>query len=58
MSKVFIVIDPELGWDNVIGVFSGTKYTKAELQEAFKDQGNIIVKSRDVETDLDAYLED
>lgn len=37
-ESVFIVICPELGWDNVVGVYDPDYVTFEELRDAFPEE--------------------
>jgi hypothetical protein len=49
--KLFVVIDPALGWDNVVGIFSAKQFSKEELYEHFPSDIYIIT-DREIDTDL------
>jgi len=54
METVFVVIGLDLGWDNIVGVFSKEKITLEELQNEFP-KGEYHIFSRNVEHDLSEY---
>lgn len=52
MNKtVYVVTNPELGWDCVVGVFSGENLTKKEIKQRFPDQEYCIFE-QNLEEDL------
>ena len=54
--QVYIVINPELGWDNVVGVFDPSKVTKEELENAFPESKGYILEGKSVETSTEEYV--
>lgn len=54
--RVWIVINPELGWDNVVGVFS-SDLPKEDLDRAFPDP-YYYVSCKVVESSLEEFLEE
>lgn len=53
MSEVRIVVNPELGWDSIIGVFNADSCSKEYLEEIFPDDIVLYIKS--VEKDAEEY---
>lgn len=53
--KVYVVVNLELGWDNIVGVFDWNKFSTEELEERFPKDDSYCIFQRTVETDLDNY---
>lgn len=54
MTEVRIVVNPELGWDSVVGVFNADSCSKEHLQDVFGDEC-IILYTRTVEKDAEGH---
>lgn len=48
MSTVYVVTNPELGWDCVVGVFEEEEVSKEELEEVFSAE-QYVIHQRSVE---------
>ena len=46
MQSVYIVTDPELGWDCVIEVFDADEVTKEEVEEVFNGGAMVVHYAR------------
>lgn len=55
MKKVYVVVNLELGWDNVVGVFSWDKFTEEELSECFPSDDDYVIFEKVVDEDLSDY---
>lgn len=55
MKKVYVVVNLELGWDNIVGVFSWDKFTKEELLERFPRDDKYVIFEKCVDEDLSDY---
>jgi hypothetical protein len=51
MRTVYIVIDPELGWDNVVGIFDTEVFSPEEMREVFPSD-QYLLKEVEVEVSL------
>ena len=56
MNKVYVVTCPQLGWNNVVGVFTYDLFEET-LKEAFPDDQYIITE-RTVESNLDDWRDE
>ena len=54
MAEVYVVTNPELGWDCVVGVFSSDSVSKRKLEEVFP---NHVVHSHSVHKDTYEFQE-
>lgn len=43
MSEVYVVTNPELGWNCIIGVFKCDDVSKTELRELFSNEDEAII---------------
>lgn len=43
MTEVYVVTNPELGWDCVIGVFDANSVSKSKLEEVFPSELAYVV---------------
>jgi hypothetical protein len=55
MSVVFVVTNPELGWDCVVGVFDSNTMLLQEVEETFPSN-QYVIHEHNVETNLDGWL--
>lgn len=55
MHIVYVVVNFDLGWDNIVGVFDSTEVDYDELSERFPEKRNYYIHHVTVETNLDAY---
>lgn len=53
-KKVFVVTDSDLGWDNVVGVFDASLFTREQLEKVFNSPSN-YVDERTIESSLDGW---
>lgn len=53
--KVYVVVNLELGWDNIVGVFEWSKFTEDEILERFPRDDMYVVFEKDVEENLSDY---
>lgn len=53
--KVYVVVNLELGWDNVVGVFDWDKFTEDEILERFPREQMYMFFEKDVEISLEMY---
>lgn len=44
VEYVYVVIDPELGWDNVVGVYKENVKNKESLELAFPAECGYVIK--------------
>lgn len=54
-SKVYVVTNPEYGWDCVVGVFSATEVSYEDVQNTFPKEERFAITKREVETNLADY---
>lgn len=58
-KKVFVVTDSDLGWDNVVGVFDASLFTREQLEKVFNsprayiDERTVKTNPEDWEVDED-----
>lgn len=50
MSKVYVVTNPELGWDCVVGVFNCDDNSKESLEKVFP-KGEHVIRQQQVHKD-------
>lgn len=56
MSEVYVVTNPELGWDCIVGVFNADSVSKEQLEEKFKYEGCYVVHTlQEVHKDLGEF---
>lgn len=55
MTKVYVVTNPELGWDCVVGVFNSDSVSMSTLKETFPEY--YCIHSKLVEKDVFDYRE-
>lgn len=55
-QKVFVVTGLELGWDNVIGIFSQDHVTKEDLEKSFPKEEKYYISDMAVEINLSEYF--
>lgn len=55
MSEVYVVTNPEIGWNCVVGVFNADDVPRKHLEELFPDY--IVHRSLDVHKDTYNFLE-
>lgn len=55
MSEVFVVTNPELGWDCVVGVFNSDDVSQKILEKTFPD---CIIRHQIVHKDVYDFLEE
>lgn len=53
--EVCVVVNLELGWDNIVGVFDPYEVSRTELEERFPKKNQYYVFHKVVETNLDDY---
>lgn len=54
MRKVYVVINPELGWDNVVGIFDENLISEEELLEEYP-YPDYVIKVQDVQVTVEDY---
>ena len=52
---VYMVVNLDCGWDNIVGVFEWNKFTKDEVLERFPRDEMYAIFEKDVETSLEMY---
>lgn len=57
MTEVRIVVNPELGWDSVVGVFNADSCSEEYLQSVFSSEC-IVLYARTVEKDAEDYRDE
>lgn len=58
MSEVYVVTNPELGWDCVIGVFKCDDVSKEHLEQVFPVNEYVIHYPREVHKDTGEFFND
>jgi hypothetical protein len=53
-KTVYIVINPELGWDNVVGIFDPDHITREQLEAEFPED-DYELDERTVYTSVDMF---
>lgn len=57
--KLTVVINTDLGWDNIVAIFDRDKFTKQQLQEVFNtDDGYVVKDWHQVTECLDEFYSD
>lgn len=54
MLHLYVITQPELGWDCVVAVFPQFQYTKEQLEEVFPEDFYVI-HEKTLEYSLDGY---
>lgn len=54
--QVYIVTSPNLGWDNIVGVFDPSAVTKEELEKAFPKSEGYVLTGKTVDTSTEEYV--
>ena len=55
MSEVYVVTNPELGWDCVVAVFKCDDVSKESIKEVFPDNEYVIHYPREVHKDTGEF---
>ena len=54
--ELYVVINTDCGWDNIVGIFDKSKVTQQELEEMFSNDAAIIIMDwHKLQTDLSGY---
>lgn len=52
--KVYVVTNPDLGWNCLVGVFDYSSFTKEELESQFP-MDEYIIRETEIYTDISDY---